>query len=740
MSFLSDVRIKNTTETLERLKKGSSLTNREYKFILETAFYLLSSDDDKRYNLGLSIICHVAETKPSDSFIHQLLFDCIIESRVFLYHGMYSRVDNGYHQFIGHGALDSFVESFYTLSTGTILTRDQKRLFEDFQKYKRLVVSAPTSFGKSRIVSEIIVHGTYNNIAIVLPTIALLNETYLSFRKNMLIRERYHLVNTLTQEFGNKNNIFILTPEKMDLLLDSHPQLLIDFFTMDEIYKIQDDEERKHVFTHCLYRLSRMARDFYLIGPYFQDFSRNFLNRTDAVFRRYSAEIVQKDTIDISDLNAKEEFTISQHRFKKLVDNDRNLINITKKIDGQTLVYLGRKDMVETRARKLAEKQKDKDIKNELIEYIKSTIDEDWSLVHCLNKGIAFHHSAIPKYIQTEIVDAFNSGIVNILVCTSTLTEGVNTSAKNIIIYDNSKGEKLLTGFDVKNIKGRAGRFLSHFIGRVIVLEPLIKEEEKGIIEFSYYDNTSLSPEEIIQIDKSDLHNDNLMKRIETEKVLSEWNVSLELIKKNKYIPIYNQYSLINYLRTNTQVLREILFSSHYPKKDQLGRILELCHSHLFTEKDQNDRNFSIGNLSRLTKFYVYHSPSVKELIKTQNGERTDTRVRNAFTLISRYFEFALPKYFSCFENLYNFVYAETFGIKDAISLKALITKLEFGSTEKHEIALKEAGVPVGIINKISSGLNDCDNIDKIKAKIALNPNVTTLLSPYEKKILSKYI
>lgn len=708
--------------------------------MLESAYHLLSSDDDTEYNLGLSIICHVAEAKPADVFIHQLLFDCIIESRVFLYHEMYGRVDSNYLSNIGHGELDNFAESFYTLSTGTILTRDQKRLFEDFQKYRRLVVSAPTSFGKSRIVSEIIIHGSYNNIAIILPTIALLNETYLSFRKNLLIRERYNLINTLTQEFGSANNIFILTPEKMDLLLDSHPQLQIDFFTMDEIYKIQDGDERKHVFTHCLYRLSKLARDFYLIGPYFQDFSTNFLNHTNAIFRRYSAEIVQKDTIDISNLNPKVEFVIAQHKFKKLVDNDKNLINITKKIDGQTLVYLGRKDTVETRARKLAAIQTGIDIQSDLIEYIKSIIDEDWSLVHCLKKGIAFHHSAIPKYIQTEIVDAFNNSSINTLVCTSTLTEGVNTSAKNIVIYDNSKGSNLLSGFDVKNIKGRAGRFLSHFIGRVIVLVPLKKEEEIGTIEFSYYDNPNLTAEETIQVDKGDLHNANLKERINIERVLKGWNIPLELIRQNKFIPIHNQYSLVNYFRNNTFVLSEIMFSTQYPKLEQLDKIMGLCHIHLFNEKDQNNRNFTIGNLTRLTKFYIYRSPSIKELIQTQKGAKTDTRVRNAFSLISQYFEFALPKYFSVFENLFNFVYAETYGTKDVISLKALITKLEFGSIEKHEIALKEAGVPVGIINKISNGLIGCDNIDKVKAKLALNPNIIGNLTSYEKIILRKYV
>ncbi|WP_449399557.1 DEAD/DEAH box helicase [Chryseobacterium wanjuense] len=137
-----------------------------------------------------------------------------------------------------------------------------------FNQHKRLIVSAPTSFGKSRIIEEIIIHNDYINIAIILPTIALLSETYIRFNSNSIIKESYNLVNSLgladTINKHNKN-IFILTPEKMDMLLDEILDLKIDFFVMDEIYKIQDDEDRKSVFSNCLYRLSKMKTDFYLI-------------------------------------------------------------------------------------------------------------------------------------------------------------------------------------------------------------------------------------------------------------------------------------------------------------------------------------------------------------------------------------------------------------------------------------------------------------------------------------------
>lgn len=65
-------------------------------------------------------------------------------------------------------------------------------------------------------------------------------------------------------------------------------------------------------------------------------------------------------------------------------------------------------------------------------------------------EGVAFHHSGIPKYIQTEIVELFNSGVINTIVCTPTLTEGVNTTAKNVVFYDTTKADIDLTGFEVK--------------------------------------------------------------------------------------------------------------------------------------------------------------------------------------------------------------------------------------------------------------------------------------------------
>lgn len=56
-------------------------------------------------------------------------------------------------------------------------------------------------------------------------------------------------------------------------------------------------------------------------------------------------------------------------------------------------------------------------------------------------------------------------------ICTSTLIEGVNTSAKNVILFDKDKGGQPIDFFDYKNIAGRSGRMRKHYIGNVIRFE-----------------------------------------------------------------------------------------------------------------------------------------------------------------------------------------------------------------------------------------------------------------------------
>jgi ERCC4-related helicase len=722
--------IETISKTISKLKNKSEVSVQEYKKSLELAHEILSSNDTEEYNLGLSVICHVATSKPKDLLIQQLLYDCIINSRIFLYSNMLQNSSKEFHSC----QFEDIKRFVYTnKKTNTLLTKDQKNLLNIFDINKKLIVSAPTSFGKSRIIPEIINEYEYDNIAIVLPTIALLNETYLSLKKYSFITKKYQIINSLMVPLKDKN-IFIFTPEKMDMFLDEKKDINIDFFVMDEIYKIQDDLGRKQIFTHCLYRLSKMNSDFYLIGPYFNKFSESFIEKTNAKFRKYSTEIVKKDVVDISNIQNQSLYNLFGKELKKFLGKDVNLKHILSSFSEQTLIYARQVRTVESLAKRFAESRNIADNNNGLIDYIEESVNKKWSLINCLKKRVAFHHGKIPRYIQVEIVDLFNKGEIDYLFCTSTLIEGVNTSAKNVVIYDTLKGkDEVLTGFDIKNIQGRAGRFLQHFIGNVVILEPSEKASEKDSIEFSYYDEEQLPDDELLQVNKNDLNDKSAERYNEIESQLNLYNIPLSIIKKNKFIDIFKQIKFINYLRSNPKTVKDLFFENNIPDKEQLEKILDILHEYIFNDQDKQDRGFPLFRLKHFSKYYVYKDPLIKDIILQQESQNIDTKIRSTFRLISHYFEFSLPKYLTVFENIYNFVSNEK------ISLKFLITKLEFGFTDNHEVLLRDIGVPYNIIKNISEHFEDCKNLEELKMKYFFIESKLKIL-PYEKQIIKRYL
>ena len=115
----------------------------------------------------------------------------------------------------------------------------------------------------------------------------------------------------------------------------------------------------------------------------------------------------------------------------------------------------------------------------------------NWIVSKALKKGIGIHHGLVPKYIQNEIINLFNQEKLHVLVVTTTITEGVNTTAKNMIVLSHKKGTKELKTFDAKNIEGRAGRFINHYVGRVFIIDDKFKkiiDSEEQPLRHKFFD------------------------------------------------------------------------------------------------------------------------------------------------------------------------------------------------------------------------------------------------------------
>lgn len=90
---------------------------------------------------------------------------------------------------------------------------EQKQLEEILVKKKNLIVSAPTSFGKSMLIEEVVASMIYNNIVVIQPTLALLDETRKKLKK---YNNNYKIILRTSQNPSmEKRNIFLLTAERV---------------------------------------------------------------------------------------------------------------------------------------------------------------------------------------------------------------------------------------------------------------------------------------------------------------------------------------------------------------------------------------------------------------------------------------------------------------------------------------------------------------------------------------------
>ena len=111
-----------------------------------------------------------------------------------------------------------------------------------------------------------------------------------------------------------------------------------------------------------------------------------------------------------------------------------------------------------------------------LADLIRMRLGAEHPLARVIPKGVAFHHSALPVDIQSEIEDAVRTGNINCLVATTTLTEGINLPFKSVVVaqrgYQDSNGfVEVVDAARLLNAVGRAGRAGRETEGWLILAE-----------------------------------------------------------------------------------------------------------------------------------------------------------------------------------------------------------------------------------------------------------------------------
>ena len=106
-----------------------------------------------------------------------------------------------------------------------------------------------------------------------------------------------------------------------------------------------------------------------------------------------------------------------------------------------------------------------------------------------LERGIVLHHGKMPPVMSRLLIKLIQSHVVNIVIATSTLSEGVNLPFETVLIPSLRRGRLPVNTKEVINVAGRAGRPGVSTEGKTLVLlSPRSQESSQMISRKAYRD------------------------------------------------------------------------------------------------------------------------------------------------------------------------------------------------------------------------------------------------------------
>jgi len=372
-----------------------------------------------------------------------------------------------------------------------IFHADQQRIFYSLTNGRNVVASAPTSFGKSLLIDSLIALEHVQRSAIIVPTLALLDETRKRLMQKFSARATIIFHRSQTAPASGKV-VFIGTQER---LLDREDIGDLDVLVVDEFYKADPSfsNQRFIALNAAISTLSRRSKQFFLIGPFIDDVDKRGWRDADVDEVITHFRTVAADT---SELAVEDSHPSQLHELLKEPGNVPALVFVRSPNSASDLTESLLEDGVSINS----------DWATAYANWLGEHYSEKWSLVKALRHGFAYHHGRLPRSVASTLVRAFNQGRLEVLLCTSTLIEGVNTAAKSVIIWDKSIDGKSLDYFTFSNIRGRAGRMGRHYVGKVFHFHPEPKEKlqhvevpglgEGGDVDeiLAHYDPAEVSP------------------------------------------------------------------------------------------------------------------------------------------------------------------------------------------------------------------------------------------------------
>lgn len=377
---------------------------------------------------------------------------------------------------------EKYIYEVFKVDVGNVnpvtLHREQSLLLKKLLEGASIAVSAPTSFGKSFVIDAFIKIKKPDNVIIIVPTIALTDETRRRVYKKF--GSEYKIITTTDVEVGRKN-IFIFPQERAISYLDKIE--VFDLLIVDEFYKASNkfDKERSPSLVKAMIKIGQKSKQRYFLAPNISELEDNpFTKDMEFIHLDFNTVYLEK------------------HELYKEINKDAKLkrdalLKVISAKDTKSLIYAGNYTNIDVISSilMLELKEQHSPLLKQFSDWLGKHYHYNWDLTNLVERGTGVHNGRLHRSLGQIQVKLFEEkdGLNN-LISTSSIIEGVNTSAENVVIWMNKNGNNSLNDFTYRNIIGRGGRMFKHFIGKIYILDkPPLNTQTKLSIDF---------PEEIL--------------------------------------------------------------------------------------------------------------------------------------------------------------------------------------------------------------------------------------------------
>jgi hypothetical protein len=366
-------------------------------------------------------------------------------------------------------------------------------------------------------------------------------------------------------------------------------------------------------------------------------------------------------------------------------------------------------------------------------QWMKDEFHPEWTVARAVSRGIGVHHGRLPRSLGQYIVRAFNQGMLQVLVCTSTLIEGVNTKAKNIVILDNVIAQRRYDYFTFNNIRGRAGRMFEHFVGRVFLFHDPPREE-LPFVDFPVFTQGADTPESVLmQLEPDDLTADSVAR---LQPFLTQDLLPVELLRRHGSIEPELLLNFAKRLARATMLERALVSWTGFPTRDALRLTCRLIWEHLVPE--HRLAGVASGEQLALKIARLALRSDIRTRIQAEFEGPTQYAARSADEAVERVLEFdrtwasfELPRLLRAASEVRRHV------LRGPGDYTFYASRVEHLFRKPVQMALEEFGLPLQVTDKIADRIPDEALLDDILARIRNWRPADLEISPFERELFA---